>query len=117
MKAIKSQKRERRHSRIRSKVLGNAERPRLSVFRSNKFIYAQIIDDDAGVTLVAASDNDAKKGKTKGKLDGSKLVGTEIAKLAKEKNITKVVFDRGGYLYAGRVKAVSEGAREGGLSF
>jgi large subunit ribosomal protein L18 len=117
MKTIKSQKRERRHNRIRAKVLGRAERPRLSVFRSNKFIYAQIIDDETGKTLAAASDSAVKKGKTKGKIEGSKKVGMEIAKLAKEKNITMVVFDRGGYLYAGRVKAVSEGAREGGLSF
>ncbi|MCK9352301.1 MAG: 50S ribosomal protein L18 [Candidatus Paceibacterota bacterium] len=117
MKAIKSQKRERRHSRIRAKVLGNAERPRLSVFRSNKFIYAQIVDDETGKTLAASSDRAVKKTKNAGKVAGAKTVGMEIAKLAKEKNISKVVFDRGGYLYTGRVKAVSEGAREGGLSF
>jgi large subunit ribosomal protein L18 len=117
MKAIKSQKRDRRHNRIRAKVLGTLERPRLSVFRSNKFIYAQIIDDEAGKTLASASDKAIKKAKNAGKVVGAKAVGTEIAKLAKEKNITKVVFDRGGYLYTGRVKAVSEGAREGGLSF
>jgi large subunit ribosomal protein L18 len=117
MKAIKSQKRERRHNRIRAKVLGTTERPRFSVFRSNKYIYAQIINDEEGKTLVSASDRTIKKGKNSGKVSGAKSVGTEISKLAKEKNITKVVFDRGGYLYAGRVKAVSEGAREGGLSF
>ena len=117
MKAIKSQKRERRHNRIRAKVLGNAERPRLSVFRSNKFIYAQIIDDETGKTLVSASDKTVKRAKNAGKVAGAKVVGSEIAKLAKEKNISKVVFDRGGYLYTGRVKAVSDGAREGGLSF
>jgi large subunit ribosomal protein L18 len=116
MKAIKSQKRERRHARVRATVLGTVERPRLSIFRSNKFIYAQIIDDEAGKTLVSASDM-ALKGKKKGKIDSSKTIGTELAKKAKEKNITKVVFDRGGYLYAGRVKAVAEGAREGGLDF
>ncbi len=116
MKAIKSQKRDRRHARVRAKVLGTVERPRLSIFRSNKFIYAQIIDDEAGKTLVAASDMELK-GKKKGKIESSKTIGTELAKKAKEKNITKVVFDRGGYLYAGRVKAVAEGAREGGLDF
>lgn len=117
MKAIKSQKRDRRHNRIRSKVLGTIERPRLSVFRSNKFIYAQIIDDESGKTLVSASDSTEKKGKAEGKVGAAKSVGLEIAKKAIEKNITKVVFDRGGYLYTGRVKAVSDGAREGGLSF
>jgi large subunit ribosomal protein L18 len=116
MKAIKSQKRDRRHARVRAKVLGTAERPRLSIFRSNKFIYAQVINDETGKTLVAASDMELK-GKKKGKLDSSKVVGTELAKKAKEANITKVVFDRGGYLFAGRVKAVAEGAREGGLDF
>jgi large subunit ribosomal protein L18 len=117
MKAIKSQKRERRHNRIRAKVLGTTERPRLSVFRSNKFIYAQIIDDESGKTLASATDRGVKKAKNAGKVAGAKSIGAEIAKIAKEKNISKVVFDRGGYLYTGRVKAVSEGAREGGLSF
>jgi large subunit ribosomal protein L18 len=124
MKAIKSQKRERRHSRIRAKVLGTAERPRLSVFRSHKFIYTQLINDETGRTLAAVSDAPMKgeKGKKakaagKGKIDGSKAVGAELAKKAKEQNISKVVFDRGGYLYTGRVKAVAEGAREGGLDF
>ena len=116
MKAIKTQKRDRRHARVRAKVLGTIERPRLSIFRSNKFIYAQIIDDEAGKTLVSASDMEMK-GKKKGKIESSKTIGAELAKKAKEKNITKVVFDRGGYLYAGRVKAVAEGAREGGLDF
>jgi large subunit ribosomal protein L18 len=116
MKAIKSQKRDRRHARVRAKVLGTVERPRLSIFRSNKFIYAQIIDDEAGKTLVSASDMELK-GKKKGKIESSKTVGMELAKKAKAGNITKVVFDRGGYLYAGRVKAVAEGAREGGLDF
>ncbi|MCX6736466.1 MAG: 50S ribosomal protein L18 [Candidatus Parcubacteria bacterium] len=116
MKAIKTQKRDRRHARVRAKVLGTVERPRLSIFRSNKFIYAQIIDDEAGKTLVSASDMELK-GKKKGKIESSKTIGVELAKKAKEKNISKVVFDRGGYLYAGRVKAVAEGAREGGLDF
>ncbi len=127
MKAIKTQKRDRRHARVRAKVLGTVERPRLSIFRSNKFIYAQIIDDEAGKTLVSASDMELKGAtsakssgapkKKKGKIESSKTIGVELAKKAKEKNISKVVFDRGGYLYAGRVKAVAEGAREGGLDF
>lgn len=126
MKSIKSKSqktggRERRHARIRAKVSGTAERPRLSIFRSNKFIYAQIIDDEKGVTLVSASDAPMKSVKTKikskGKLEASKMVGEEIAKRAKEKKISKVVFDRSGYLYAGRVKQIAEGARSGGLDF
>ncbi len=116
MKAIKSQQRERRHARVRAKVLGTVERPRLSIFRSNKFIYAQIIDDETGKTLVSASDMELK-GKKKGKIESSNTVGTELAKKAKEKNISKVVFDRGGYIYTGRVKAVADGARAGGLDF
>lgn len=121
MKAIKSQKRERRHRRIRAKVLGTASRPRLSIFRSNKFIYTQIINDETGKTLVSATDAVAKKMKTKktvkGKIEAAKMAGAELAAKAKEQNITKVVFDRGGYLYTGRVKAVADGAREGGLDF
>lgn len=119
MKAIKSQKRERRHRRIRARVLGTIERPRLSIFRSNKFVYAQIINDITGKTLVSANDTELKKGQTKvsGKIEGSKAVGLELAKKAKEQKITKVVFDRGGYLYTGRVKAIADGAREGGLDF
>ena len=113
----KTDKRIRLKIKIRSKITGTSARPRLSVFRSNKFIYAQIIDDEAGNTLVAATDRGVKKGKNTGKVDVAKQIGAEIAKKAKEQNITKVVFDRGGYLYTGRVKAVSDGAREGGLSF
>jgi len=122
MKAIKSQKRERRHRRIRAKVLGTSERPRLSIFRSGKYIYTQIINDETGKTLVSASDISTKKekgsnAKTAGKIESSKSVGLEVAKKAKEMKISKVVFDRGGYLYAGRVKAAADGAREGGLNF
>ncbi len=120
MKSIKSQNisgRERRHRRIRAKVSGTATRPRLSIFRSNKHIYAQIIDDNVGKTLVSASDAEMKSVKSKGKLEISKTVGEEIAKLALEKKIAKVVFDRSGYLYAGRVKQIAEGARAGGLDF
>lgn len=111
--------RERRHRRIRAKVSGTKDRPRLSIFRSNKFIYAQIIDDTKGATLVSASDREANfaKSKIKGKISTSKKVGEEIAKRAKEKKISKVVFDRSGYLYAGRVKQIAEGARAGGLDF
>jgi large subunit ribosomal protein L18 len=117
MKAIKNKKREsrtRRHGRIRTQAVGTAARPRLSVFRSNKFIYAQIIDDASGVTLAAASDVKEAKGK---KVERAKTVGTELAKKAKAQKIESVVFDRGGFLYAGRVKALAEGAREGGLTF
>lgn len=123
MKSIKSHNtggRERRHRRIRAKVAGTAVRPRLSIFRSNKYIYAQIINDETGKTIVSASDLGVQpkvKAKVKGKLEASKNVGEEIAKLAKEKKVSKVVFDRSGYLYTGRVKQVAEGARAGGLDF
>jgi large subunit ribosomal protein L18 len=102
--------------RIRAKVAGTAQKPRLSVFRSNKEIYAQLIDDDNGVTLAAASSREkdivAQAGN---KVEKSKLVGQAIARKAKDLGIETVVFDRGGNLYHGRVKAVAEGAREGGL--
>lgn len=113
--------REVKHRKVRMKVVGTAERPRLSVYRSNGHVYAQIIDDESCKTLVSSSDLAVKAGK--GEKDGfrkvseSKLVGLDLAKKATEKNITKVVFDRGGYIYTGRVKAVAEGAREGGLVF
>ena len=104
--------------RIRKKISGAAAKPRLSVFRSNSDIYAQLIDDNNGVTLASASskqkDIQAQKAP---KVDKSKLVGAAIATKAKELGITTVVFDRGGYIYHGRVKAVAEGAREGGLLF
>lgn len=104
--------------RIRKKVSGTAAKPRLSVFRSNSDIYAQLIDDNKGVTLASASsrqkDIQAQKA---AKTEKSKLVGAAIANKAKELGIEKVVFDRGGYIYHGRVKAVAEGAREGGLLF
>lgn len=110
----KTEMRMRRHNRLRAKVAGTKEVPRLSVFRSNTHISAQLIDDTAGVTLVSASDKGAK-GKTK--TDRAKEVGAAIAKKAQEKKIEKVVFDRGGFLYKGRVKALADGAREGGLKF
>lgn len=114
----KSEQRTRRRNRIRAKVSGTASVPRLAVFKSLKYIYAQLIDDENGVTIVAATSKGMKtQGKVVGKTDAAKLVGTEIAKKAGEKKVVKVVFDRGGYIYTGRVKALAEGAREGGLNF
>lgn len=116
----RNKEREKRHLRIRKKVFGTTERPRLCVFRSLNNIYAQIIDDVKGVTLVAASslDKDIKgQLEDKGKQDVAKIVGNMVAKKALEKNITKVVFDRAGYKYHGRIKNVGEGAREQGLVF
>ncbi|HBM45895.1 MAG: ribosomal protein L18 [Parcubacteria group bacterium GW2011_GWF2_38_76] len=107
-------KRARRQKRIRSKVFGTAEKPRLSIYRSNKFTYAQIIDDVSAKTLVSASDVDVKNG---GKLSRASDVGKLVAERAKEKKIKKVVFDRGGFIYAGRVKALAESARSNGLDF
>ncbi len=104
-----------RHVRVRGKISGTAEMPRLNVFRSSKHIYAQIIDDVAGVTLVSASSMDKDFELNGGNIEGAKAVGIAVAKKALEKNITTVVFDRGGYVYHGRVQALAEGAREGGL--
>jgi len=109
--------RDRIHKRIRSRVSGTQERPRLAVFRSVKHIYAQVIDDQQGHTLVAAGSTEKDlKGKG-GNVGGAKLIGKTVAERAKEKGITKVVFDRGGYLYHGRVKALADAAREAGLEF
>lgn len=108
----KKENRNRRHLRIRSKVKGTAARPRLSVFKSNKFVYTQIIDDESGTTLASATSKGKKSGAG---LSAAKEVGKEIAALAKSKKVSKVVFDRGGYIYTGKIKAVAEGAREGGL--
>ena len=116
-KADKNQARIQRHTRVRGKVSGTAMRPRLSVFRSTKHIYAQLIDDVAGVTLVAASSVEKGFNAYGGNQEAAKKVGEEIAKRAVEKGITEVVFDRGGYLYHGRVKELAEGARAGGLKF
>lgn len=109
----------RRHGRVRKKVFGTSERPRLSVFRSTNHIYAQIIDDVKGVTLTSAAtvDADAKAKASGGNKDAAKVVGELIAKRAIENKIDQVVFDRGGFLYHGRVKALAEAAREGGLKF
>ena len=103
--------------RIRAKISGTAERPRLSVFRSNKYIYAQLIDDLAGQTLAAASSKEADVAGDRKPVDASKAVGAKIAERAKEAGVERAVFDRGGYRYHGRVKALAEGAREGGLQF
>ena len=110
----KKEKRERRHKRIRSRVFGTKELPRLSVFKSNRYISAQLVDDVSGQTLAAAH---SKEVKAKTPVARAKEVGNEIAKKAKDKKILQVVFDRGGYIYTGNVKAVAEGAREGGLKF
>jgi large subunit ribosomal protein L18 len=112
----KNDVRVRIHKRIRQRLQGTPERPRLAVFRSLKHIYAQVIDDRAGNTLVAASSNEKKAGNG-GNIAGAKEVGRAVAERAKEKGITKVVFDRGGYLYHGRVKALADAAREAGLEF
>lgn len=112
--------RKRRHVRVRAVVSGTAEKPRLNVFRGLKHIYAQLIDDEAGKTLAGVHSKTIGKGKEeggKGKIGVAFAVGKALAEKAKEKKITKVVFDRAGYKYHGRVKAVAEGAREGGLKF
>jgi len=103
----KQEKRQKRHQKIRAKIKGTAQAPRLSVFRSNKYIYAQLVDDQTQKTLASS----------RGKLSQALKVGQEIARKAEEKKIKKVVFDRGGYKYHGRVKALADGAREGGLKF
>jgi large subunit ribosomal protein L18 len=118
----KREKRIRRHARVTSKAQGTASLPRLCVFRSNKSIYCQIIDDENGCVLFSANDfafkkNKAKKDKQDNKLSLAFEVGKAIAEKSLEKKIKKVVFDRGGYKYHGRVKALAEGARQGGLSF
>lgn len=105
-----------RHQRVRKKIAGTAERPRLSVYRSLKQISAQVIDDATGTTLVSASSLEKGLGVT-GNVDGARKVGQELAKRAKEKGITAVIFDRGGFKYHGRVASLAEGAREGGLEF
>jgi large subunit ribosomal protein L18 len=119
-KKDRNHKRVHRHVRVRSKITGNPEKPRLSVYRSLTEIYSQIIDDSAGHTIVSASTIDLElRSKMKGlnKTDQANLVGKQIAERAKKKGIKDVVFDRGGYQYIGRVKALAEGAREGGLKF
>jgi len=111
----KEQKRKRIHLRIRKKLKGTAEKPRLAVYRSNKEIYAQLIDDVKGHTIASASTTEA--GASGAKIEQAKMVGKLIADKAASANISSVVFDRGGYLYHGRVKAIADSAREAGLKF
>ena len=106
-----------RHARVRKKISGTTERPRLDVYRSNAHIYAQIIDDEKGVTLCAASSNEKGFEGIGSNKEAAKKVGAKIAERAKEKGIETVVFDRGGYIYHGRVSELASGAREGGLKF
>jgi len=114
----RNDRRYRRHLRVRTRVAGTAERPRLVVFRSLKHIYAQLVNDDQGVTLLGVSDaSEGVDSSTAGKVNRAKATGKLLAEKAKAAGVTKVVFDRAGYRYHGRVQAVAEGAREGGLEF
>ena len=118
MKNLEKTKRKnkiKRHNKVRSKIFGSAKIPRLNVYRSNKGLFVQLIDVQIGITLASVNDKEIKSGKTK--IDKAKETGKLIAEKAKEKKIEKAVFDRGGCKYHGRVKAVAEGAREGGLKF
>ena len=116
-KVDKNKVRQKRHLRVRNRVFGTAERPRLNVFRSLAHIYAQVIDDEKGITLAAASSMDKDFEGKGGNIEAAKKVGLAIAKKALDKGIKTVVFDRGGYIYHGRVAALAEAAREGGLEF
>jgi len=119
MKISKNESRLRRKIRIRKKVNGTPERPRLCVYRSNSYIYAQLVDDTTGSTIAAASSLALTKSgqEVRPNKAGAEVVGREIAKLAKDKNVETVVFDRNGYIYHGCIKALADGAREGGLKF
>ena len=116
-KPDKNKLRLKRHKRIRGKISGTAERPRLSIFRSNKNIYAQLIDDVEGVTLASASSNDKAISAEGSKMEQAAEVGKALAEAAAKKNIKSVVFDRGGFVYQGKIKALAEAAREAGLDF
>ena len=116
-RASRADIRTRIHKRIRARVAGTPERPRLAVFRSVNHIYAQVIDDGQGHTLVAAASTEKDLRGKGGNVEGAKLIGQAVAQRAKEKGITKVVFDRGGYLYHGRIKALADAARAAGLEF
>lgn len=119
-KVNKNKNRQKRHMRMRNKIQGTPERPRLNVFRSSKNIYAQVIDDSQGFTVASASSNDKEiieKINGLNKTEAAKIVGQEVAKKAMEKGVETVIFDRGGYLYHGRVKSLADGARESGLKF
>ncbi|WEG12658.1 50S ribosomal protein L18 [Pullulanibacillus sp. KACC 23026] len=113
-KPNKNAVRKKRHQHVRTKVVGTAARPRLNVFRSSKHIYAQLINDESSSTIVSASSLKLEKGND---VEAAKKVGEAVAKLAVEKGVTKVVFDRGGYLYHGRIQALADAAREAGLEF
>ena len=117
VKEAKNKARQKRHLRVRNHISGTAERPRLNVFRSLSNIYAQVIDDVNGVTLVSASTKDKDFQNYGGNVEAAKAIGEAIAKRSLEKGITEVVFDRGGYVYHGRVAALAEAAREAGLKF
>ncbi len=114
---LRVESRGRIRERIRRKMAGTSERPRLAIFKSQKYIYAQVIDDAAGTTLVSASSRDKDSGAKGANAAAAKAVGALIAKRAKDKGISRVVFDRGGYLYHGNVKALADAARENGLEF
>lgn len=117
MQLTKEKRRKRIHHRIRNKIKGTAERPRLSIFRSNRFIYVQVIDDLTGTTLAAASSYEEAVANEGTKIEQSKKTGELLAERCKAIGVEGVVFDRAGYLYHGRVKALADGAREGGLKF
>ncbi|MEO0734416.1 MAG: 50S ribosomal protein L18 [Bacteroidota bacterium] len=117
MQLTKLKRRKRIHGRVRKKITGTPEQPRLNIFRSNKFIYAQLIDDVNGVTLAQANSFEAAVANDGNKAEQSAAVGKLVAERALAKGIEKVLFDRGGYLFHGRVKALADGAREGGLKF
>ena len=117
IKPSSNKARVKRHGRLRNKVSGTAQRPRLNVFRSAKHIYAQLIDDVSGVTLAATSSLEKGFEGVGGNKEAAKKVGLKIAEVAKAKGVEEVVFDRGGYIFHGRVKELAEGAREGGLKF
>ena len=117
MALVKVEKREKIKRRIRKNVFGTSEQPRLSVFRSNKQIYAQVIDDNKGITLASASSYKNKAVEGKSKSEAASLVGKDVAEKAVKAGVTAVVFDRNGYQYHGRVKSLADGAREGGLKF
>ena len=117
MRGTRTDARRRRHERVRKNVHGSADRPRLAVFRSNRYIYAQVIDDDSGQTLAAASSQEKKLRKKSLSADTAAEVGKLVAARAEEAGVETVVFDRGGFPYHGRVKALANAAREGGLKF
>ena len=117
MSLSKIEKRNKIKRRVRKNIFGSSERPRLSVFRSNKQIYAQIIDDENGITLVSSSSYNSKEIEGKSKSEQAVIVGKSVAEKAIKAGVTTVIFDRNGYQYHGRVKSLAEGAREGGLKF